>query len=213
MRSRPDAGNKPSVMGYNGSMIKNLLITILAIVFSAGAIVAQGPSTIEPGSVRQWQGLTVVSPDQPGWTLAASDATRVAFERRNDQEDLSASVSIIRTKVDETDEALLAGLEPLKQEEWKALKVDHLHFDKMRAKGGPFLQYDAIFNLDGAALAGFRYLNLRGRLYPHQKTKGLIVQVEFSDRSNVRGFSEDQLSLVNEFFAKIVFPKAPAEPI
>jgi len=191
------------------------IMTILAAVFSVGTSIGQGPGLIEPGRVYQWQGLTVMSPDEPGWTLATSDGTRIVFERRNDQEILQASVSFIKTKVYETDADLFAGLEPLKEEEWKALKVDHLHFNSMGAKGGggPFLQYDAIFNLDDTVAPGFRYLNLRGRLYPHPYNKGQVVQVEFSVRSSVRGFLEDQLSLVEEFLAKAVVPKSAAKPV
>ena len=192
---------------------KRILAAIIAELVVSSAIFAQGPAIIEPGSAYQWQGLMVISPAQPGWALATSDGTQIVFERRNDQEILRASVSIIKTKVYETDEDLLANLEPLKQEEWRALKVDHLHFDRKGARGGPFLEIDGIFNLDGTASPGFRYLNLRGRLYPHPQTKGLVVQVEFSDRSNVRGFSEAQLTLADEFFEKIVFAKSPAGPV
>jgi hypothetical protein len=187
-------------------MIKHFTITVLAAAFTAGTLAAQGPAIVEPGSVHQWQGLTVVSPDEPGWTLATSDGTQIVFEKRSDKEILRAGVSIIKTKVYETDEALLSSLEPLKKEEWRALKVDHLHFNRMGAKAGPFLQYDAIFNLDVSASAGFSYLNLRGRLYP--RAKGLVVQVEFSGRSHMRGFSEDRSSLADGFLAKIVVPKA-----
>lgn len=203
------AEDKPAVVRYNGGMILHLVVTILAAVFSVGTIVAQGPAIIEPGSVYQWHGLTVVSPDEPGWALAKSDGTQIVFERRSDRAILRASVSIIKTNVYRTDEDLLASLEPLKQEEWRAMKVDHLHFDRKAAKGGPFLQYDGIFNIDDPASPGFSYLNLRGRLYPRPQAKGLVVQAEFSDRSNMRGFSEDRLSLADEFFAKIVFPSPP----
>jgi hypothetical protein len=194
-------------------MIKHIVITVLAAVFSVEALVAQKPVIIEPGSVYRWNGLTAVSPAQAGWALAKSDGTQIVFEKRNDKEILRASVSIIKTEVYETDEDLLAGLEALKQEELRALKVDHLHFNRKRAKGGPLLQIDGIFNLDDTASPGFSYLNLRGQLYPHPQTKGLVVQVEFSDRSNVRGFSEAQQALVDEFFEKIAFAKSPAKPV
>lgn len=194
-------------------MKERFITIILAAAFSVGITVGQEPGLIQPGRVYQWQGLTVVSPDEPGWTLVTSDGAQIVFERRNDREVLRASASFIRTKVYETDEALFAALEPLKEEEWRALKVDHLHFNRMGDKGRPFLLYDAIFNMDDSASPGFSYLNLRGRLYPNPRTKGLVIQVEFSVRSSVRGFSEDQLSLVEEFLAKIIVPKSAAGPV
>ena len=111
-------------------------LVIIAVLALCSAVLAQGPATVEPRAVFQWHGLTVVSPDQAGWALAASDEARIVFERRNERELLRASVSIMKTKVAKTDEDLLAGLERLKQEEWK----------------GPFVPLPA-FSISGAGSA------------------------------------------------------------
>jgi hypothetical protein len=194
-------------------MSRRFPIAVFAAVLSVTAAAGQEPAFIEPGSVHQWQGLTVVSPDEAGWVLAASDGNRIVFEKRSETAVLRASVSIIRTEIYKTGEAFFAGLEPFKEEEWRGLEVDHLHFNRMGGRGGPFLQYDAIFKLDDTASPVFRYLDLRGRLYPYKRAKGMVVQVEYSVRSGVRGFSEEQMALAEGFLAKVALPRSPARPV
>jgi hypothetical protein len=54
----------------------------------------------------------------------------------------------------------------------------------------------------------FKYYNLKGYLCSHPENKNLVIQMEFSSRSNSRGFPENLLSLSDEFFEKTTFYKA-----
>lgn len=87
--------------------------------------------------------------------------------------------------------------------------MDSVHFNNTRFKGLPCVQYDGIFKLDGSVSSPkFEYFNFKGYLCSHPETKGLAIQVEFSNYSNSRGFPENLIAVSDEFFEKITFSKA-----
>lgn len=185
--------------------MNHLIVIVLVAVCSTHAVFAQDPAPIKPASIYQQGSLTVVSPNQPGWVLLQSSKSETAFERRVADEILIASVKSIKTKVFENEKDLLGGLEALKQEELNELNRDSLHFNYVRFKGSPCVQFDGIFKADGAAAPKFAYFNFKGYLCRHPESKDSAVQIEFSNYSNIRGFSESFHSLGDEFFEKTVF--------
>jgi hypothetical protein len=188
--------------------MKQLIFIILTALFSAAAVLAQAQTTIKPTSVYDQDGVTIVSPNQPGWALLKTDKSETVFEKRGEDGILSASVKIIKTKTFETDNDRLAGWEALKKEEFSKLKQDHIHFNYIRFKGMMCLLYDGIFPLEKTSSNKFAHFNVRGFLCPSANAKDSAVQMEFSNYSNARGLTEDLFSLGEEFFEKIVFPKA-----
>ncbi len=117
---------------------------------------------------------------------------------------------LIITKTFETDKERVNSFEALKQEDLSSLNRDSLHFNYVRFKGSMCLQYDGIFKLDGTSAPKFEYFNLKGYLCPHPSAKDSAVEMEFSNYSKTRGFTEDLNSLNDEFFERIAFSKAPA---
>jgi triosephosphate isomerase len=115
-------------------------------------------------------------------------------------------VKTIRTRVFANDEELLVSLEALKVEELSKLKKDSVHFNYVRFKASPCVQYDGIFTGDVSA-PDFKYFNFRGYLCRHPESKDSVVQIEFSNHSNRRAFSKNLSDLSNEFFEKMTFSK------
>jgi hypothetical protein len=115
-------------------------------------------------------------------------------------------VKTIRTKVFDNYNDLLSSLEALKVEELSKLKKNSVHFNYVRFKASPCVQYDGIFTGDASA-PNFKYFNFKGYMCRHPESKGLVVQIEFSNHSNRRAFSENPVDLSNEFFEKIAFSK------
>jgi hypothetical protein len=141
--------------------------------------------------------------------LLKSDKSQTVYEKRVKDEISNANVKTFKTKTFETKKDLLVGLETLKQEELSKLKMDSFHFNNIRFKGLPCVQYDGIFKLDGSvSTPKFEYFNFRGYLCSHPETKSLAIQAEFSTYSNSRGFSENIVAVSEEFFEKITFSKA-----
>ena len=189
--------------------MKHLIIVILTALFCVAAVSAQEQSSIKPASSYSQAGVTFASPNQSEWTLLKSDKSQTVFEKRAKDEISNANVKTIKTKTFETEKDLLIGLETLKQDELSKLKMDSVHFNNTRFKGLPCVQYDGVFKLDGGASSPkFEYFNFKGYLCSHPETKGLAVQVEFSNYSNSRGFSENIVAVSDEFFEKITFSKA-----
>ncbi|SRR6266446_2724711 len=186
--------------------MKHLTVIIAAALFCAG-VSAQAQPSIKPASIYDQDGITVVSPNQPGWILLKAEKSETVFEKRAAGGILNASVKIIRTKTFETDKDRLAGWEALKQKELSKLKQDHLHFNYMRFKGATCLRYDGIFPIEKTSSSNFAYFNVNGYLCPRSNAKDSAVQMEFSNYSNTRGLTEDLYSLTNEFFEKLTFPK------
>ncbi len=189
--------------------MKRSVVITLAGLLLAGAGIAQSRSPVAPASVYHLSGMTVVSPDQPGWGLSKSDGSEIVFEKRDKDRVCRASVSIIKTAVYDSDKDLLAGLEALEQHELDQLDVDSVHFNYAGPHAWPRLHYDGIVRLDRTSSPGFGYLNFKGRLIPHPGAPGLAYKIEFSDRSNARGFSEELFSLGEEFCDKILFSPTP----
>jgi hypothetical protein len=185
----------------------NHLIVMIATALFFAAASALAQTSIKPASIYDHDGITVVSPNQPGWTLLKADKSETVFEKRGEGGILNASVKTIRTKTFETDKDRLAGWETLKQEELSKLKLDSLHFYYTRFKGGSCLQYDGIFPTEKTPLSNFAYFNLKGYLCSHSNAKDSAVQIEFSNYSNIRGLTEDLFSLSDDFFEKLTFPK------
>ena len=152
----------------------------------------------------------MVTPNQPGWFLLQSSKSLIAFQKRAEGEVLNASVKTIRTKVFANDEDLLASLEALKVDELSKLKKDSVHFNYVRFKASPCVQYDGIFTGDASAPT-LKYFNFKGYLCRHSDSKDLVVQIEFSDHSNRRAFSKTLVDMSDEFFEKMAFSKVAAQ--
>jgi hypothetical protein len=186
--------------------MNRLIFIVLTTVACAYALLAQEPPSINPASIYHLGGVTVVSPNQTGWVLLQSNKSLIAFQKRVESEVLNASVKTIRTKVFDNDQDLLTSLEALKVEELSKLKKDSVHFNYVRFKASPCVQYDGVFTGDTSA-PNFEYLNFKGYLCRYPESKGLVVQIEFSSHSNRRAFSESLLDLSNEFFERMAFSK------
>lgn len=184
--------------------MNRLAPVVLVTVVLAHALFAQKQASIKPASIFQLGGVTIVSPNQPGWVLLKSNESLVAFQKEVEGEVLNASVKLIKTKVFDNDEELLKSLEALKDNELSQLKRDSVHFNYVRFKAAPCVQYDGIFTGDASTLK-LKYFNFRGYLCRSPGRKDTVVQFEFSNHSNRRGFPEDPFSLSNEFFDKIAF--------
>lgn len=186
--------------------MKRLTVIVLVTVACANAVLAQEQASINPANIYHLDGVTFVSPNQPGWRLLESGKSLISFQKRVKGEVLNASVKTIRTKVFDNDNDLLTSLEALKVEELSKLKRDSIHFYYVSFKDSPCVQYDGIFTGDASA-PKFKYLNFKGYMCPHPESKGLVVQIEFSNHSNRRAFPENLSDLSNEFFAKMAFSK------
>ena len=186
--------------------MNRLRVIVLVTVACANVVLAQKQASINPASIYHLGGVTVVSPNQPGWVLLQPNQSLIGFQKRGDGEVLNASVKIIRTRVFDNDKDLLASLEALKVEELSKLKKVSVHFNYVRFKASPCVQYDGIFTGDTSEPT-FAYLNFKGYLCRHPESKGLVVQIESSNHSNQRGFSENLIDVSDEFFEKMAFSK------
>ena len=191
--------------------MNHLIVIVLVTVSCANALLAQEQASINPASIYHQVGVTVVSPNQPGWVLLQSSKSETVFEKRVEEEILIANVKTIKTKLFDNDKELMTSLETFKQKELSKLKRDSVHFNYVRFKGSRCVQYDGIFKPDGASAPKFEYFKLKGYLCRHPESKDLVVQIEFSNHSNSRGFSENLFSLSDEFFEKIVFSKVASK--
>ena len=185
----------------------NRFIVMIATALFCVAVSARAQTSIKPASIYDQDGITVVSPNQPGWILIKTDKSEMVFEKRDESGIFNASVKIIRTKTFETEKDRLTGWEALKQVEFSKLKQDHLHFNYTRFKGAVCLRYDAIFPIEKTSSNKFAHLNVKGYVLPLSNAKDSAAQLEFSNYSNTRGMTEDLYSLSEEFFEKLTFPK------
>ncbi len=190
--------------------MKRLIVMFLVTAACLSAVLAQEQTSIKPASIHQLGGVTLVSPNEQGWVLLQSNKSLMAFQNRGEGQVINASVKTIRTKVFENDHDLLTSLEAVKVEELSKLKKDSVHFNYVRFKASPCVQYDGIFTGD-TSRPNFQYFNFQGYLCRHPEGNGLVVQIELSSRSNSRGLSKHLMDLSNEFFEKMTFSKVAGQ--
>ena len=183
------------------------LLTLIAIALFCSAVPVQAQKPIKPAKTYKQNGMTVASPNQPGWIKLETGKTETAFEKRTESDVLNANIKTVPTKIYKTDQDRLADWEALKNEELSKYTQDHLHFNYIKFKGAMSLHYDAFFPLEKTPTNNFAYLNVRGYLIPLPNTKDTAVQIEFSDYSNNKGFTKDLQTLADQFFEKLTLPK------
>jgi hypothetical protein len=155
-------------------------------------------------------GVTVSSPTQPGWTLVKSNERETRFERASAVDTaVASSRTLMATMFGEGDD-LLARLEVWKQSQLAStgLKLDSLHFYRVRFKGLTCLQYDGIFEGVSESKSQFTHFNFKGYLCPLHDTEQSVVELEVSNRTNQRGFSDELIRSSGEFFEAAVFTPA-----
>lgn len=188
-----------------------LLTVFFAITFFFVNLVSAQKDfpTVKPGKTYKQSGVKISSPNQTGWRLLKSENLETVFEKIETDEKSNAFAKT-STMIDiyENVEDLLKNLEKMKQAEISKLKRDSLHFNYVNFKETPCLQYDGIFNNDAEeTVPVYKYFNLYGYLCPHPQTDTTLIQMEFSNYSNTRGFTEDSLKLIRNFFEGAKFSK------
>ena len=192
----------------NIRMMKQLIVIFVIAMFCVNVAFAQKQTSIKPASVYKQDGITFASPNQPGWTLSKSDKSETVFEKRDKDAVSSLSVKTIKTEIFETDKDRLTGFETLKQKELSSLKQDSLHFNYATFNDLMCLHYDGIFKLEETPAPKLADFHIQGYLCPHPTIKDSAIQIESSNYSNIRDFTEDFKSVSNEFFEKAAFSKA-----
>lgn len=163
---------------------------------------------IKPGKTYKQSGVKIISPNQPDWQIVKSEDLETSFTKTDSNGKYSAFVKTKTIDLFENVEDLFVNLEKLKQEEISRLVRDSLHYNRTNFKETACLQYDGIFNArSGEVESNYKYFNMSGYLCRHPTTKNTIIQIEFSNYSNLRGFSEPEIKLSREFFEKIEFSK------
>ena len=166
-------------------------IAIVTTAFFCIVVSAQAQTPIKPVQTYHQDGITIVSPNQPGWTKLKTDKSETAFEKRTETDVLAAGLKMIQIKTFETEKDRLAGWEALKNEEFSKFKQDHLDFTYIKFEGVTCTHYDAFFPLEKTSSNKFAYFNVRGFVCPVSNSNNSALQIEFSDYSINRGFTED----------------------
>lgn len=182
---------------------------ILSAALLCVLLPVQAQTPVQPASVYSLDGIRMASPKQAGWTVISRSPTETSFEKQSKDGILHAGVKTLHTQIFSGVQAQLAGWEKLKQAELSHLKLDSVHYFNEKFKGAMCLHYDGVFPTPKTQAVPFAYLNLKGYLCPHPKARDQVVQIEFSDLSNTRGFTEALFDLSAVFFESITFPGQP----
>lgn len=187
------------------------LNVILAINFLlVGFIYAQKEnSTIKAGKVYKQSGAKIYSPNQAGWHIVKSEKLETVFGKTSSEAEYKVFAKTKTIPDYENTNDLLKSLEAMKQAELNESNRDSLHYNYRKDfNETPCVQYDGIFKNDAAQEApGYKYFNFYGYICRHPSDKNIVIQMEFSDYSNTRGFTEAEINLRKNFFDKIKFEK------
>lgn len=185
---------------------------ILAMVFLVASVLTISDKVfgqsewpkIKPGKKYRQSGAKLASPNEPDWSVVKSEALETAFSKSTADKKFTAFVKTVKIPVYESERDLLVNLEKLKMAEIDEANRDSLHFNYTQYKSAPCLQYDGIFN---APQTAYKYWNMYGYMCCHPDNKDVIIQFEFSNYSNDRGYLESEMKLSKLFFEGIKFSK------
>lgn len=158
---------------------------------------------IKAGKIYKQSGVTITSPKQPDWQIVKAEKLETVFVKTTADGKYNAFAKTMTIDVYENVKDLFENLEKLKQKQLNLQNRDSLHFYNTDFKETPCLKYDGIFNNE----ANYKYFNFNGYLCRHPTAKNILIQVEFSNYSNTRGYSEADIKLSNNFFEKFKFSK------
>ena len=182
---------------------------LLIIVGCSRAPAPEEKPAPSPGT-RQL-GVAVSCPTQPGWKLVKSDERETRFERASAVDPTVASSRTLAGTTFGGGDDLLARLEAWKQSQLATtpgLKQDSLHFDRVKFKGLTCLRYDGSFEDVSEPRRQFSRFNFKGYLCPLGDTERSVVELEVSNRSTQKGFSDEMIRSSDEFFEAAVFTPA-----
>lgn len=186
--------------------INFIFVVILSCAITASA--QEKPSPVKSGSVFRQNAVTVRAPKEKDWKLIKSNKDETFLEKSTKKEILFANVKTVKIKHIAEERELLSYLESMKKEELVSKYIrDSLHFNYVRYKETPCVQYDGVFNFKAEDKSPYEYFNFKGYLCRHPKNDDLIVQMEYSNHSNVRSFSKDFTEASNQFFEQTTFSK------
>ena len=181
------------------------IFLILVCIFFVSA-----QSAIEPGEHFKLNGVRLASPDQNGWHISKSDKLEIIFDFSGDGKTSRAFAKVGPSNALTGSGKFFEEFEVLKTSELENLenlKRDSLHFNKTSFNEVVCMQYDSSLKNLAAAPRTFEYYNVYGYSCPHPLAKDRFVQLEFSNRSNTKGFSEADIKLFKRYFDSIRFTK------
>lgn len=179
-----------------------LVVGLLSLSFNTSAQ-AESRKT-KPGKKYKQIGAKLASPNDTDWRMVKSEKMETVFEKETADKKFKAFVKTAKIPVYETDRELLVNLEKLKMAEVDEKNRDSIHYNYLGYKSTQCLQYDGIF---GAPGTGYKYLNMNGYICRHPDDRSVIIQFEFSNYSNDRGYLAAESELSRSFFEGVRFIK------
>lgn len=198
----------------------------MLVVFCGCAKTTLDKGTIPPKSIYNRAGVTILSPNELGWTVVQSSESSIVFEKSENEAITIAStrtyaiegfvkhdnnpfipeaVDNVQIKRRAQDEDFLTFLEEKKEEEFGPLKMLSIHFNHVLFKGVRCLEYDGEFLDERVSGSEFQYFAVKGYICRHSETDDLALEMEFSHRSKSRGFPEHMLVVGQAFLENIRF--------
>lgn len=194
--------------------MKKYINIVLVIIFLCATVVSaqEKSSVVKSATVFKQNGVSLRSPKQTGWQLVKSEKDQTAIEKKVKDEITFAGAKTIKAKHFDEERELLSYLESMKTEQLLSTHIrDSLHFNYVKYKETPCVQYDGVFNFKEEAKSDFKYFNFKGYLCRHPMNPDLVVEMEYSNYSNVRGFPDDFTATSSQFFEQTKFTKVSAK--
>lgn len=186
------------------NILRNLLLHSFFLFLTCGVFAQTEFPKIKAGKVYKQSGVIVTSPNEPNWQIAKAEKEETVFYKTSGGKEFKAFVKTVKIPVYQTVQDFYMNMEKSKTEEISKLNRDSLHFYNTEFKETPCLQYDGSFP---EPKPNFRYFNMNGYLCRHPLDKSVVIQIEFSDYSNAKGYTEPEFKLSKSFFEKVIFSK------
>lgn len=189
-------------------LAKPVLLIFLAAAFVVSfsfSVSGQAKAArIKAGKEYKQLGAKLASPKEADWRIVKAEPMETAFEKEAADKKFKAFVKTAKIPIYETDKELFMNLEKLKIAEVDETTRDSIHYYYAEYKSAKCVQYDGIFN---APNTGYKYMNMNGYICRHPDDRSTIIQFEFSNFSNDRGYLKPEAELSKSFFEGVQFVK------
>lgn len=187
----------------------------LIVVLTGCMAAAPTRPLITPKSGYTQVGAIVYSPTETGWYLIQSNNFGVVFGKQYGAADETAVANTGVFKVDgiEMDKDFFDFIadQRERQDDKKRFKILGIDNERVYFKGVSCLKYRGLsedHKNNGIDSTDFQYLKTAGYVCRHPLNKVTAFQMEISQRSKEKAFSEGLLAVGEEFFKNIQFNNA-----
>ncbi|MFT6773344.1 MAG: hypothetical protein ACJA1L_001054 [Paracoccaceae bacterium] len=188
--------------------------SIVACCLTFGLLGCAGPSIVAPGTPYRMIGVSMTSPNEPGWIAVKPNEASLAFGKKGARAGDTVFVQMSLIKIDDkiADDQFRAEVEHAKtvNDNPADLLPPEMRVAAIEFKGAVCVSYDgaAKYVAGKGGGPGPRYVKALGYTCRHPMIMGMAVDIALSERAGAPALAPAGRASAKAFFDTVVFTDA-----